>query len=175
MSDASMDPRFKVGTVYRAGGRRAAVLTVRDIHTTTNLAGEIVKVRYSSTHELSRRLVTVDDEVDTTIARGLIDAPGEHQPLGFSDVREIADAPRFAVGTTFSSGGKHPNICKITDVHTTRNLAGDAIKVRYSATHSFIGQVVTETDVTEARVVAGLMMVPGEERRCENELDGMLL
>ena len=64
-------------------------------------------------------------------------------------------APRFAPGTQFLSRAKHPNICTVTDVLRTYNLAGEEVKTRYVATHETMGQVLTDNDVTETRIAMG--------------------
>jgi hypothetical protein len=68
-------PRFKIGTTYKPIGRKhASVCTVVDIYTTTNLAGEIVRVNYVTSHEFCGQTVFEYDVGDTTIARGLLTA-----------------------------------------------------------------------------------------------------
>lgn len=68
-------PRFKIGTTYKPIGRKhASVCTIVDIHTTTNAAGEIVRIRYVASHEFCGQTVFEYDVGDTTIARGLLTA-----------------------------------------------------------------------------------------------------
>jgi len=68
-----MSPRFKIGQKYiPVGDKNKAVHTVVDIHTTTNAAGEVVKLRYVSTHEFCGQIVYDYDVNDTRIARGAI-------------------------------------------------------------------------------------------------------
>jgi len=64
---------------------------------------------------------------------------------------------RFKPGTTFSTRGKHPKICTVTDVLTTLNLAGEVVKIRYEATHQFCGQTVADSDVCETTIAIGLI------------------
>lgn len=76
--------------------------------------------------------------------------------------------PKFLSGTTFMSRGRHPRLCTVVDVHMTHNLAGEHIRTRYVAIHEFMGQVITNTDVTETAVAMGLVAavcerVPVEE------------
>ena len=52
--------------------------------------------------------------------------------------------------------GKAANLCTITDVHTTRNLTGEVVKTRYVATHQFLGQTVTDTDIVAVTVARGI-------------------
>jgi hypothetical protein len=65
--------------------------------------------------------------------------------------------PRFLPGTTFNTGGRHPKLCTVTDILTTYNLAGDAIKQRYVATHEFLGQTVPDYDVCETTIARGVV------------------
>jgi hypothetical protein len=51
---------------------------------------------------------------------------------------------------------KHPLLCTVTDVLITRNAAGDVVKVRYVATHEFMGQLVTDSDVSHTAISMGL-------------------
>jgi hypothetical protein len=63
----------------------------------------------------------------------------------------------YAIGTKFTTGGKHPKECVITDIHTTTNLAAEVVKVRYVATHQFCGQTVTDADVCAVTIARGLI------------------
>ncbi len=66
--------RFGPGTTFRPIGKHAQLNTVCDVHTVTNLAGEVVALRYVATHEFCGQTVTVRDVADATIARGLVEA-----------------------------------------------------------------------------------------------------
>lgn len=68
----SKPPRFGPGTVYRTGGKHPLECTVTDIWRTYDLAGNLVKTRYVSTHLFCGQTVTDHDVVETTIARGLV-------------------------------------------------------------------------------------------------------
>jgi hypothetical protein len=70
-------PRFKIGTVYKLPrNKHGLVCTIVDIHTTTNAAGDIVRVRYVTSHEFCGQTVFDYDVCDTTIARSLFAAGG---------------------------------------------------------------------------------------------------
>ncbi len=62
--------RFPIGTQY-VPTRHKYLCTVVDHLTTTNSKGEIVALRYVTTHEFCGQTLTERDVVDTTIARGL--------------------------------------------------------------------------------------------------------
>ena len=81
MSNKS-SPKFLPGTTYKTRGCHPRLCTVKDVHTTYNLAGEVVKFRYLSTHEFMGQTVTDSDVCETTIAMGLVEAvrPKEHEP-----------------------------------------------------------------------------------------------
>lgn len=63
----------------------------------------------------------------------------------------------YAIGTKFMTGGKSPKQCVVTDIYTTTNSAGEVVRVRYVATHSFLGQVVADYDVCDVTIAKGLI------------------
>ncbi|WP_020472406.1 hypothetical protein [Zavarzinella formosa] len=63
--------------------------------------------------------------------------------------------PRYKIGHQFLSRGKNPRLCTITDILATTNSKGDVVKIRYVATHEFMGQVLTDHDVCDAAVAIG--------------------
>lgn len=65
--------------------------------------------------------------------------------------------PRFAVGTTFRSHGKHPRECTVVDVWRTYNSMGELVKLRYVATHQFMGQTLTDYDVCDTTIARNLI------------------
>jgi hypothetical protein len=64
--------------------------------------------------------------------------------------------PRFAIGTQYVTRHKHPRHCTVVDILTTYNSKGECVRIRYVATHEFIGQTVTEYDVTDTTIAMGL-------------------
>lgn len=69
---------------------------------------------------------------------------------------------RFPIGTVFRTQGKHPRLCKVTDILRTFNSAGELVSLRYVAIHEFCGQTVTDRDVLDATIARGLVS-PSEE------------
>jgi hypothetical protein len=65
-----MTPRFTIGTKYTPRGKHPQLCTVTDILSTYNAKGELVRIRYVSTHLFAGQLVTDHDVCETTIARG---------------------------------------------------------------------------------------------------------
>ena len=63
----------------------------------------------------------------------------------------------FPVGTKFRTGGKHPRICTVIDIYTTKNSFGNVVSIRYVATHEFAGQTVTEQDIAAPTIARGLL------------------
>jgi hypothetical protein len=61
----------------------------------------------------------------------------------------------FSIGQQFMTRGKFPRLCTVVDILTTYNLAGEAVKLRYVATHEFMGQIVTDRDVPQVSVAMG--------------------
>jgi hypothetical protein len=45
----------------------------------------------------------------------------------------------------------------VIDIYTTLNSAGDVVKIRYAATHQFMGQTITDHDVIETTISMGLL------------------
>lgn len=72
-----MQPRFTVGTKFLSHGKQPNTCTVIDIHTTTNIAGEVVGITYLCEHEFAGQTIK-HNEVDTTIARGLCRLSGKN-------------------------------------------------------------------------------------------------
>lgn len=62
---------------------------------------------------------------------------------------------QIQIGTKFMSGGKNPNICTVVDVLKTYNSKNELIKTTYQATHSFLGQTVTDHDVCAVTIQRG--------------------
>ena len=65
--------------------------------------------------------------------------------------------PRFAIGTTFKSHGKHPKTLRVSDILRTYNAAGELVRIRYEAQHEFMGQIVTDHDVCETTIARNLV------------------
>ncbi len=66
------EPKFTVGTQYKTRGKHPHICTIIDIHKTYNIAGELVKLRYVSTHELLRQTIVDSDVCETTVAMGVM-------------------------------------------------------------------------------------------------------
>lgn len=66
------EPRFPIGTQYKTRGKSPKVCTVIDIWKTYNSKGELVKIRYVSTHKFCGQTVTDNDVGETTKAMGVI-------------------------------------------------------------------------------------------------------
>lgn len=63
--------RFPIGTQYIATNKRRDICTVVDQLTTTNSKGEVVGLRYITSHIFCGQAVVDIDVVDPTIARNL--------------------------------------------------------------------------------------------------------
>ena len=72
----------------------------------------------------------------------------------------VMKTQRFPVGTTFTPRGKHATLCTVTDYHTTTNLRGEVVRVRYVAEHAFLGQQVRDADVAETTIARGSPVLP---------------
>lgn len=68
--------------------------------------------------------------------------------------------PKFSIGQQYRTRGKASHICTVTDIWKTYNAAGDLVKVRYVATHEFMGQQVEDCDVCETTILMSLAFSP---------------
>ena len=62
---------------------------------------------------------------------------------------------KYGAGTKFirkSGKRKNKQVETITDVYRTYNNANELIKIRYVATHEFIGNTITDYDVLETTI-----------------------
>lgn len=74
MSNTSA-PRFMPGTKFvRTNRKHPKTETVEDVITWTNLSGEVVGRRYVCSHIFCGQIVMDRDVLETTIARGLVEA-----------------------------------------------------------------------------------------------------
>ena len=67
-----MKPRFAIGTKFHTMQKNKKVAEVVDILTTTNAAGEVVKITYVGAHEFMGQKIKAEYN-DTNIARRLLD------------------------------------------------------------------------------------------------------
>lgn len=80
--------------------------------------------------------------VDGIVNSASIEVMQNEYPLGTRYVRQC---------------GKRKDVCTIVDVLKTYNAAGDLVRVRYVATHDFLGQKVLDADVCAVTVARGLL------------------
>lgn len=66
---------------------------------------------------------------------------------------------RFNIGQTFTTRGKSPRECTVIDILRTYNSAGEMVRLRYVATHTFMGQTVTDSDVCETTIAMGAVVL----------------
>lgn len=62
---------------------------------------------------------------------------------------------RYEIGHQFTMRGKAPQVCTVVDVLRTYNSAGELVKLRYVATHQFMGQTLTDSDVCDTTIARG--------------------
>jgi hypothetical protein len=94
--------RFAIGTKYNTRGKHPRECTVTDFHVTRNLAGEIVRTRYVSTHNFIGQVMKDLDVVETTIAMGLISTPELPKIPDTTAMKPIPD--RLTAERLFSEG-----------------------------------------------------------------------
>jgi hypothetical protein len=68
-----------------------------------------------------------------------------------------ARTPQYKIGLTFNSyRNKHPRPETIVDILTTRNEAGEVVKIRYATEHEFMGQIVSRNDVLGVEIARSI-------------------
>lgn len=63
----------------------------------------------------------------------------------------------YPIGTKYLGGGKRKDECTVVDILKTYNNAGESVRVRYVATHQFMGQAITDYDVCAVTIARGLL------------------
>jgi hypothetical protein len=66
-------------------------------------------------------------------------------------------AATYEIGTKFIPVGRVARECTVIDILRTYNSANELVRVRYVATHTFAGQLITESDVCAATIARGLI------------------
>ena len=61
----------------------------------------------------------------------------------------------ITIGTKFTTRGKHPRECVVTDILKTYNSKNELVSTRYVANHEFLGQIVTDRDVVAVTIQRG--------------------
>lgn len=80
--------------------------------------------------------------------------------LEWLEVKTRPIAPKFPIGTIYTTRHKHPRQCRVIDVHRTTNHAGELVKVRYVSMHMVMDQEVIEYDVLETTIAMGSPKLP---------------
>lgn len=69
----------------------------------------------------------------------------------------MTERVRYPIGTRFKTRGKHPRDCTVVDVLRTFNSMSELVRVRYVATHEFMGQTLRNNDVVATTIARGLV------------------
>ena len=66
--------------------------------------------------------------------------------------------PRYQIGQQFVRySSKRKDIETIIDIHvTTSTLTGEVVKVRYAASHDFMGQSLVDYDICESTIARSI-------------------
>lgn len=75
----------------------------------------------------------------------------------------MSEIPDFPIGTKFKTRGTSPKVCTVTDILKTYNTKNELVSVRYVATHDFMGQTLTHSDVLKTTISIGWLSEPGTE------------
>jgi len=70
-----------------------------------------------------------------------------------TSVRWWADMTPITIGTQYTDRNKR--LCTVTDIWLTYNAAGELVQTRYVASHTFMGQTITERDVLAVTIRKG--------------------
>lgn len=105
--------------------------------------------------------------IDTQIPMGIILSIGpthgaQRKERAVMQVETKVDvlAQRWPIGTVFTRRGREPRECTGVDVLRTYNAAGELVRLRYVATHKFLGQTLRDEDVVDASVAMGEPRLP---------------
>lgn len=60
------------------------------------------------------------------------------------------------IGTQYTTRGKHPKVCTVTDILKTYNAKSELVRVRYVAEHQLMGQTVVDRDVCATTILMGI-------------------
>lgn len=63
----------------------------------------------------------------------------------------------YPIGTKYTTRGKHPVTCTVTDILKTYNSKNELVHTRYISTHEFMGQLVFDYDVVAVTIARGLL------------------
>lgn len=64
--------KYPIGTQYMTRGKHPNLCTVTDQLTTTNAAGDVIKIRYIATHDFCGQSVMDEDVLEIAVSMGLI-------------------------------------------------------------------------------------------------------
>ncbi len=67
----------------------------------------------------------------------------------------ISDKAQYTIGTKFKLNRKNPRVMTVSDIHRTYNNDGQLVKLRYVATHDFMGQKMVTSDILETSIAMG--------------------
>lgn len=66
--------------------------------------------------------------------------------------------PQYEIGFQFiGKRDKHKRVQTIIDIHTTRDINGDLVKIVYVTEHDFSGQMVRNYEVLESEITLSSM------------------
>ena len=64
---------------------------------------------------------------------------------------------KYQIGQQFTLTRKHSKQDRtIVDIHVTRNTSDEIVKIRYVTEHTFMGQVVIDSDVVPVTIARSL-------------------
>ncbi len=72
--------------------------------------------------------------------------------------------PKYPIGTTFTTRGKHGRKVTVVDIHQTYNLKGERVAVEYQTEHEFCGQTV-HGEAVETTITLGNPKLPEKAKQ----------
>jgi len=76
----------------------------------------------------------------------------------FKQFLNEAQKPQFKIGTKFiKSGKKNKAIETVIDIHTTKNVKGDVVKIVYVSEKDFAGGKIKDYEVPQSTVARGIV------------------
>lgn len=71
---------------------------------------------------------------------------------------------KYPIGTQYlPMGRKNAKVCTITECFKTYDSKGNLVRTFYESKHDFMGQVVTNRDVSETTIARGIENLKGDK------------
>lgn len=68
-------------------------------------------------------------------------------------VESNTNTPDPLIGKRYRAGAGRRRIATVVDKHTTYNMAGDIVRIRYVGEYEFMGQTMRDTDASRTTIL----------------------